>query len=230
MKKNINMILGLIFIVVGIIFALNAFNITNINIFFNGWWTLFIIVPNLVSLIQGKDRLSSIFWLIIGLLLLIISNEIIPLDLLWKLLIPMILIFIGLSFLSKEFYSNKIKKDINLLKKNKKNIDNGFEHWATFSETKVNAEEKDFKNVTLNAIFGSMKYDLSKSNLKNDAIIDAYAIFGGIEIIVPKDVVVKIIPTSIFGGTEDKTINRESTNGKILYINSTCVFGGVSIK
>lgn len=45
MKKISRVLWGIAFIVVGGILALNAFGYTNIEIFFNGWWTLFIIVP-----------------------------------------------------------------------------------------------------------------------------------------------------------------------------------------
>ena len=42
---KINRILwGLVFIVLGVIIALNVFNIIDFNIFFRGWWLVFIIV------------------------------------------------------------------------------------------------------------------------------------------------------------------------------------------
>ena len=50
--KNITKILwGTALIAVGGIIALNAFGITDIELFFDGWWTLFIIVPCLVGII-----------------------------------------------------------------------------------------------------------------------------------------------------------------------------------
>ena len=56
--KNITKILwGTALIAVGGIIALNAFEITGIELFFDGWWTLFIIVPCLVG-ISGKAGLS----------------------------------------------------------------------------------------------------------------------------------------------------------------------------
>lgn len=56
--KNITKILwGTALIAVGGIIALNAFGITGIELFFDGWWTLFIIVPCLVG-ISGKAGLS----------------------------------------------------------------------------------------------------------------------------------------------------------------------------
>lgn len=54
--KNITKILwGTTLIAVGGIIALNAFGITDIELFFAGWWTLFIIVPCLVG-IYWKSR------------------------------------------------------------------------------------------------------------------------------------------------------------------------------
>lgn len=45
MKKIENTVIGFILIIIGVIIGLNAFHITNIDLFFDGWWTLFIIVP-----------------------------------------------------------------------------------------------------------------------------------------------------------------------------------------
>ena len=44
MKNVSNLLWGFVLIVLGIIFGLNSLEITNINVFFDGWWTLFIIV------------------------------------------------------------------------------------------------------------------------------------------------------------------------------------------
>lgn len=49
-----NVLLGLALLIVWCILGLNAFNVTNINIFFDGWWTLFIIVPCAINLITKK--------------------------------------------------------------------------------------------------------------------------------------------------------------------------------
>ena len=45
MKKVESILWGIVFIVLGLIIAGNVLGITNIKIFFNGWWTLFIIIP-----------------------------------------------------------------------------------------------------------------------------------------------------------------------------------------
>ena len=53
MKKDYSaLIWGLIFVAVGIIFGGNALNIWYIDIFFPGWWTLFLIIPGLISMVR----------------------------------------------------------------------------------------------------------------------------------------------------------------------------------
>ena len=44
--------MGICFYYSGVIFGLNALEITDINIFFDGWWTLFIIVPCFIGLFK----------------------------------------------------------------------------------------------------------------------------------------------------------------------------------
>ena len=56
MRKLSNIIWGILFIFIGSIWALNATGIADIDIFFDGWWTLFIIVPSIIGIIDNpKD-------------------------------------------------------------------------------------------------------------------------------------------------------------------------------
>ena len=60
MKKISSVIWGIVLIAAGALFALNALNITNIDIFFDGWWTLFIIVPCAVGLFTEREKTGNI--------------------------------------------------------------------------------------------------------------------------------------------------------------------------
>ena len=66
MKDLGNKILGLIFIVIGIIIMLNALDVTSIDVFFDGWWTLFIIVPCFIGLFSQTDKTGNLIGLLIG--------------------------------------------------------------------------------------------------------------------------------------------------------------------
>ena len=56
MKNFKSIMWGLVLITLGIIIGLNAFEIINVDIFFDGWWTLFIIVPCFIGIITEKDK------------------------------------------------------------------------------------------------------------------------------------------------------------------------------
>lgn len=71
MKNLGNVIWGILFIIIGLIVGLNAFGITKIDIFFDGWWTLFIIIPSFIGLIKDKEKTGSIILLLIGIVLLL---------------------------------------------------------------------------------------------------------------------------------------------------------------
>ena len=222
--KISNLLWGLVFIVIGIIFGLNALGF-NINIFFDGWWTLFIIIPSLIGLFKDSSKTGSIVGLIIGISFLLASLDIINFAIIWKLLVPVILVIIGLSFIFKDLFNNKLKQEIKKIAKN--NIE---EYCATFSAQQLDFSGEKFMGGKLSAVFGGIKCDLKDSIIKEDVVIDCSAIFGGITIYVPDNVNVKISSTSIFGGTEDERKHKSKNNKITIYINANALFGGIEIK
>ena len=61
-------------------------------------------------------------------------------------------------------------------------------------------------------------------------MIQASAIFGGIDILVPNNINIKVNSNSIFGGISNKSKNGKIDGAPTLYIKGTCMFGGVDIK
>ena len=102
MKRLSSILWGIVLIAVGVIFALNALEIVDLNIFFDGWWTLFIIVPCFIGLFKEEEKTGNLIGLLIGICLLLGMQDILAFDLIWKLMVPVILIMIGLSFLFKD--------------------------------------------------------------------------------------------------------------------------------
>ena len=205
-------------VIVGVIVGLNSFGITNINIFFDGWWTLFIIIPAINGLVTDEEKTGSIIWLIIGITLLLGCQDLISFDILWKLTLPVILVFIGLSIM----FNNNGKKI-------SKNTDDN-EYCACFSGQTIKFDGKDFKGTKVNAIFGGITIDLTNAKVKDGAVIDATAVFGGVTILIPEDLKVEIKSTSVFGGVSDKTKNKEKKDKITLHVNGCSIFGGVDIK
>ena len=226
MKNMKSIIWGLVLIAVGVILAGNAVDLFDIDVFFDGWWTLFIIVPCLAGVLTDSDKKGSIIGLVIGVLLLLACQDILNFDIIWKLLLPIIVICIGLSIIFKNAFDKEIGKNIDKLNK-KLNKDNGY--CATFSGQNIKIDE-DFTGTNLNAIFGGIDIDLRKAKIKDDALINVTSVFGGVDIFLPEDVRVKVKSNSIFGGVSNKKEITDKKDSKTIYINATCIFGGVEIK
>lgn len=225
MNKISNLLWGLVFIAVGVIIGLNALDITDINIFFDGWWTLFIIVPCFIGLFRDEDKSGNLIGLVIGVCLLLGCIDIVEFSIIWKLMVPAILVMIGLSFIFKDTINSKVKREIKKLNKT-----DAKEYCSCFSGQTINFDNEEFMGCSISAIFGGVKCDLRNAIIKNDVVINATSIFGGITIYVPEGVNVKITSTSIFGGVSDERKNITKDNKHTIYIDTTSMFGGIEIK
>lgn len=229
MKDLSRILWGIVLVLLGIIWGLNATGVTNIDIFFDGWWTLFIIVPSAISLVNPKNngKVSSVICLVIGIFLLLGSLDVFDFDILWEILLPVIVVIIGLFLI----FGNKAKTTF------KEKIDNtDFSNveviTATFGEQNINKAGEKFEKANLDAVFGSIKLDLRDADLKNETFIKASAIFAGITILVPKDIEVKIKSTPIFGGVTNECLDEKTNKNakKTIYVDGFALFGGIEIK
>lgn len=226
MRKFSNIMWGLVLIALGVIIGLNSLGLTSIELFFDGWWTLFIIIPCFIGLITDKEKTGSIIGLIIGVLLLLGCQDIISFETFWKLLIPMLLVILGLSMIFKDMFNSKINRKISELNKNSKSEKNVS---AYFSGQKVAYSKEEFDGINMEAVFGGIKLDLREAIIKKDVVINARAIFGGIDILVPENINVVVSSSSMFGGVDSKReINQD--NKITIYVNGSSLFGGIDIK
>lgn len=227
MKKLSKILWGIALIVVGGIFALNAFGLTDIELFFDGWWTLFIIVPCFIGLFSEREKTGNIIGLFIGVFLLLCCQNVLGFDMIWKLAVPAIIVIIGLKMIFSAVFGDKATK---LLVESRQNGDNIKIGCATFSGQDLNFDGEVFSGAELTAVFGGVKCDLRNAVIEKDCAVTATSIFGGIEIFAPDNINIKINSNSVFGGVSDKN-HRPTVPGAVtVYINATCIFGGVEIK
>ena len=226
MKKITKILWGIVLIVLGVIFALNALNFADINVFFDGWWTLFIIIPSLISIFNDHDKVGGLIGIAIGVFLLLCCQDILEFSMLWKLGLPVIIVIIGLKMVFGGLFGNKANEMISNMKENGNDLKSGC---ATFSGCNMNFDGEIFEGAELTATFGGVKCDLRNAIIQKDCAIQVSAIFGGIEIFVPNNVNVKVNSNSLFGGISNKTSNKKE-NAVTIYVGGTCMFGGVEIK
>jgi len=76
---------------------------------------------------------------------------------------------------------------------------------------------QEFRGGELTAIMGGLEIDLREASIKDEAIIDIFAMMGGVEMRVPEDWLVVVEGFPFMGGYEDKTRPpKASTNALLL--------------
>lgn len=103
MKNSKRFLWGIVFIIIGVLIACDTLGVIDFNLFFNGWWTLIIILPCLIGLLTEKDKVGNATFLTVGIILLLKEQGIINFDILVKLIVPVSLISYGIYMLSKSF-------------------------------------------------------------------------------------------------------------------------------
>ncbi|MBE5960014.1 MAG: hypothetical protein E7256_01295 [Lachnospiraceae bacterium] len=298
MKKNMsNLIWGAVFILAGLFIAGKAFNLFTFNIFFDGWWTLFIIVPCFIGLFNNRDdRSSNIVGLIVGILLLLSAQDIIRWRMMFPLCLAAIFVYVGLKmvfgkehrmeqdkYTSYQSYDYKDNTYESGNYTNNTNSSNDTKQQSTYQEgievkagepvysstgasseyayqsesqgntrgssysgfrnghavctAVLSAKEIRFNNelfqgAVLSSVLGGIELDLRNGIIQEDVVIEARAVLGGIDIMVPGNVRVAVNCTPILGGVENSTRTPFGANEHTptIFLNATCVLGGIDVK
>lgn len=222
--KNIfKIVLGALLIAGGVIYILDVLGVAEINVSYDGWWTLFIIIPCLNGIFTEKDKTTSIIGLAVGIMLLLAAQNILDYDVAWKMIVPIIIIMTGIKM---------IKRSVNRKRKNNGNDEDGTIQSTSFLSTKdVSFAQQEITVAKIAAVFGGANCNLTDAKIVNGSRIDLLCMFGGADIIVPENVNVKINTFCLFGGISDKRkITKIPEESVTLNVNGFCIFGGADIK
>ena len=178
-----------------------------------------------------KERTGNLIGLIVGVVLLFACRGLIDFEIIFKLFVPVLLVTLGISLIFKDAIKgkvkNEIKKEIEKINEKQKQAS---EYSSIFAGQNIRFDGEVFEGAELTAVLGGIECDLTKSIIEKDIVINATAVFGGIDIIAPSNVRIKVKSSSFLGGVSDKKIRNQEENAKTIYVNATCVFGGVDIK
>lgn len=87
-----------------------------------------------------------------------------------------------------------------------------------------------FRGGELTAVMGGCELDLRQAAIDGDAIIEVFALWGGIEIRVPQDWTVESRIVPIMAGVDDKTRPPQGPGRHRLHLRGFAVMAGVEIK
>lgn len=225
MKRTNKIIWGSALVIFGIVWIVCI--CMDINILFDGWWTLFIIVPSLCGLIGQTDKTGPAIGLGAGVLLLLAMQGIIDWDMFWKIGLAILIIAFGLGLIfgrrpAKGAAATPLSlyrdgKDIRVIN-------------ASFGEQKLHFDGERFEGADITASFASVHIDLRHAVIDSDVTLNLDCKFAGLVIYAPGNLTVKMAAGSTFGGVDDKRRVIASNNAHMLYISGSCLFSGIEIQ
>jgi len=108
-SKVVAVVLGVALVAAGIVLSGNAFGWWNADLFFDGWWTPFLIVPGLVSLLGQDPKVANVILLGVGALLLADAQRALGDVSAWSLMMPIVLVAVGATVLWKGVAAPKLR-------------------------------------------------------------------------------------------------------------------------
>ena len=225
-KSTVSIILGILVVALGMFFGGQALGFwEQYRISFDGWWTLFIIVPCVISIVNSGFNPFNTIGAGVGVLLLLTAQDVLRDGLGYKLIVPYVIIIFGLSLI--------LKKPIKFKKESNNGVyagNRGENYFAVFGGNTPMFDGVDFRGVNTYAIFGGIDLKLQNAIIRRDCVINSYTVFGGTDIILPNNVKCVVDSTPILGGIENRFVSAAGENTPTVLIRAVSVFGGTDIR
>lgn len=228
-RSTPHLVLGVLVILVGLIFLMDNLEMVDAREYLR-YWPVLLIVFGLVKLFQpagSHGRGWGLVLTLVGLFLLLRK-----LDLIWLTfgdLWPLILVFVGGSIIWGSIMRTRHVRAVEAggVATDESTI-NGTAILGGFTRSNTS---QDFRGGDLTAIMGGCEIDLRQASIKGEeAVLNIFAFWGGVEVKVPEDWKVVLKGTPILGGFADNTRPRKEPSAKRLVVTGTAIMGGAEIR
>ena len=220
MKASITRIItGIFIIAIGAGFLLDNLNVIEFNQLASNWWPLIVILLGIhIFVSDTKNYLWALLVSGFGVVWLLRELDIVDINP-WQFFWPLVIIVVGASIILRRGpHSNASKAERDDLT-------------AILGATDQKNTSGDFKGSKITSIMGGAKLDLRKATIKKEATVELFCLWGGVELVIPRNVVVRNQSSAILGGTEDKSEHEgDAKSAPILYVTGDVIMGGVEIK
>lgn len=212
------MFFGAVIVAVGTLFLLDNLGVLDAGELISDWWPLVLIAAGLLSLVNNRRHWVVPLILVGGGgVLLLRTTEVVD-DL--SVIVPVLIIIVGLLFV--------FGRGLGVGPTQTGDSVNSFN---LFSGSELTSQSQSFEGGRIGVLFGGAELDLSNARLAREAILDVFAVFGGVEVTVPHGWRVEIGGFPVFGGYENVTGREDlAPDAPKLRIDATVLFGGLEVK
>jgi hypothetical protein len=209
-----------VLIAVGAVWLLDAANVLDGGTTIDRWWPVAVIALGLVAAASERRLgLGPVVLMVIGALLLVGQLEVVEVDaIVW----PVVAIVAGLWLLFNRGQWSRVREQ----ETSRQDV------VALLGAAESRNRSPHFRHANVSAVFGGATLDMRDAHLDPGATVDALALFGGVDVIVPPGWRVELGGLPIFGGYEDKTAGNGDIppDAPVLKVAATAIFGGVGVK
>jgi hypothetical protein len=218
------LVFGLGILVVGLLWTLDNLNVMESESILR-WWPIILVVVGALRLTERRtSKFGSFAFIGIGILMLLDEANIISFN--FGDLIPLGVAILGGKLVLDALDRRSSRSDLPT-----SDPSAHVSAFAFMAGVKRQSSAIAFRGGDANAIMGGVELDLRNAKIADgeEAVIDTFAWWGGIEIRVPQNwrVVGKVMP--LMGGFEDKTSPSEG-GGPLLVVRGVAVMGAVEVK
>ncbi len=233
-RKNFSaLILGLVFLIFGGGYVAARLLGYDPVFFFDGWWTLFLIVPAVITMIETGVHLGNVIILTVGLLLLAWKRDWIE-NLNFPMVLAVLLVIFGGYLIAKAFSGSRKEADSRCWNSSGEwNADdvNMPAYSSFFNGVNVKNLSQNLMGGSCNASLGQLRVDLSEAVVTHDVTIFCNAILGQVVVRAPKNVRIICKNVPILGGVQLHADSLPSNaQAPAVVFDCTCILGGVSIQ
>lgn len=223
-------VIGMAVIAFGLLFLLDNLGLLDFDVRFDLWPMIFVVAGALkyMQSDSGSGKASGGILFGLGILLLLKSMGLIIIS--WRILAPLLMIAAGVAVVFKSTRDRKPDTQYGL-----DNLPPGADHDSVVQSTALlggierRIMSQDFRGGEVTAIMGSCQLDLRAASIGSVAVLNVFAMWGGIEIKVPADWTVSLEGTPLLGGFSERTI-MPPHGGKRLVIRGYALMGGVEVR
>lgn len=162
---------------------------------------------------------------------LIMLKEMGFIDIGWRTLWPMLMIGAGVAVVYKSATNRKAFANKSFDPLEKTDLESAVNYTAIMGGFKHRITTQDFRGGEITAIMGGCDLDLRQSSINGDAVLNVFAMCGGITIKVPIDWTVVFDGTPIMGAFDEKTVPSTGPgSGKRLIVRGYVIMGGMEVR